>query len=139
MIKNNGRSLFRSSRLLLAGVAAACLAPLATAQAAATFKVGDEGSISVGLGLRASATYDNNAAPDGSSAFDTHLDSVRLYVNGQVNETIGATFNTERDGNGNIKLLDGYARFEFADGFNVWAGRLLPPSDRANLDGPYYL
>ena len=25
------------------------------------------------------------------------------------------------------------------DAFNVWLGRLLPPSDRANLDGPFYL
>ena len=23
-------------------------------------------------------------------------------------------------------------------GFNVWSGRFLPPSDRANLYGPYY-
>jgi len=64
---------------------------------------------------------------------------VRLYVNGQLTKTIGATFNTERDSNGDIKVLDGYLRFEFNDAFNVWGGRLLPPSDRSNLDGPYYL
>ncbi|MEI9891733.1 MAG: hypothetical protein WDN45_15765 [Caulobacteraceae bacterium] len=60
-------------------------------------------------------------------------------MNGQLNKTIGATFNTERDGDGNIVVLDGYARFEFKDEFNIWAGRMLPPTDRSNLDGPYYL
>jgi hypothetical protein len=112
---------------------------MGAAQAAATLKFGDDSSISVGLGMRASLTEDHHGAPDGSSAYDAHLDSVRLYVNGQLNKWIGATFNTERDANGDIKVLDGFARFEFSDGFNVWAGRLLPPSDRANLDGPYYL
>ena len=35
-------------------------------------------------------------------------------------------------------VFDG-AKFEFNNYVNVWAGRLLPPSDRANLSGPYYL
>src|SRR5690349_24201303 len=30
------------------------------------------------------------------------------------------------------------AQFSFSDKFNIWAGRFLPPSDRANLYGPYY-
>ena len=30
------------------------------------------------------------------------------------------------------------ARFEISPKFNIWAGRFLPPSDRANLYGPYY-
>ena len=35
-------------------------------------------------------------------------------------------------------MLDAVARFELSPKFNIWAGRLLPPSDRANLSGPYY-
>jgi len=35
-------------------------------------------------------------------------------------------------------VLDAIARFEFSDELNIWAGRFLPPSDRANLHGPYY-
>ncbi|MFP6751766.1 MAG: hypothetical protein VB855_08825 [Pirellulaceae bacterium] len=27
---------------------------------------------------------------------------------------------------------------KFSDSFNLWAGRMLAPSDRANLSGPYY-
>lgn len=138
MNKHTGRSRLRLRGLLLAA-SAACLAPMGAAQAAGKISLGDDSWVSVGLGVRASVTQDEHGAPDGSSNFDTSLDSVRLYVNGQLNKTIGATFNTERASNGDIKLLDGYVRFEFADGFNVWAGRLLPPSDRSNLDGPYYL
>ena len=33
---------------------------------------------------------------------------------------------------GNIKVLDGYARFEFKNEFNIWVGRMLPPTDRSN-------
>jgi len=137
--KDSGRRPTRLRGLLLAAAAGACFAPLSAAQAGAKLPIGDDGWISVGLGVRASVTESDHGAPDGSSNFDTSLDSVRLYVNGQLNKTIGATFNTERDGDGDIKLLDGYLRFEFNDAFNVWGGRLLPPSDRSNLDGPYYL
>jgi hypothetical protein len=35
-------------------------------------------------------------------------------------------------------VMDAIGRFEFSDMFNIWAGRFLPPSDRANLYGPYY-
>ena len=37
-----------------------------------------------------------------------------------------------------IRVLDGVAKFSFK-GFDLWAGRFLPPSDRSNLDGPFYL
>ena len=35
-------------------------------------------------------------------------------------------------------MLDAYGQLEFSESFNIWAGRLLPPSDRANLAGSYY-
>ena len=48
-------------------------------------------------------------------------------------------FNTEYDGASNkIGVLDAVARFEMSPKFNIWMGRFLPPSDRANLYGPYY-
>jgi hypothetical protein len=119
-------------------IAAAAL-PLSSANAGGTVNFGDGQSITVGLGVRTDFTSQSDGAPNGSRSADFTLDSVRLYVNATLNEYIKATFNTERDGNGNIDVLDGYAQFEFADGFNVWVGRMLPPSDRANLDGPYYL
>ena len=48
-------------------------------------------------------------------------------------------FNTEYNGATNdVDVLDAVAQFEFSPKFNVWFGRFLPPSDRANLYGPYY-
>jgi len=76
--------------------------------------------------------------PDGSVQ-GFQLDTVRLYLNGTVTDNIKMTFNTEYDGATNrIEVLDAIGRFEFSDQFNIWAGRFLPPSDRANLYGPYY-
>jgi hypothetical protein len=70
------------------------------------------------------------------------LNSVRLYVNGTVTDNIKIMFNTEYDGSGagenKVGILDAVGRFEFSDHLNIWAGRFLPPSDRANLYGPYY-
>src|SRR5882757_7158123 len=100
-------------RLALAGTAAAALlAPLGAAHAAGVINFGDGQSISIGLGLRGSLSEDDHGNATGGSATTASLDSVRLYVNGQLTKQIGATFNTERDGNGNIVMLDGYARFE---------------------------
>ena len=48
-------------------------------------------------------------------------------------------FNTEYNGAQNdVEILDAVARLEFTEKFNIWFGRFLPPSDRANLYGPYY-
>jgi hypothetical protein len=140
------RQRFRSAKSgamkVFAGAAtiAALTLPAATAQAGFTTSFGDGKSLSIGLGLRGSFTSTEDGAPNGRSrSADFNLDSVRLYINGSLTSSIKATFNTERDGDGHVRLLDGFARFEPMDEINVWAGRLLPPSDRANLDGPYYL
>jgi hypothetical protein len=117
----------------------AMLGPFGAARAAEVINFGDNESLSIGLGVRASGTFDNNGAPSGGASTDFSLDSVRLYINGQLTKSIGATFNTEKDSNGNIAVLDGYVRFEPKAEFNIWVGRMLPPSDRSNLDGPYYL
>ena len=130
----------RAGSAVLSGVCAlALMSGASAAHAGATIKIGDESSISVGLGVRGSFSSNEHGASDGSRSEDFNLDSVRLYVNGQLTKSIGATFNTERDSDGDIKLLDGYMRYEPMDEFNIWAGRMLPPSDRSNLDGPYYL
>ena len=34
--------------------------------------------------------------------------------------------------------MDAVARIEASPKMNLWMGRFLPPSDRANLYGPYY-
>lgn len=93
--------------------------------------------ITVGAGLQTSFVHTDADAADSNDAFA--LNSVRLYVNGPVTSTIKFMFNTEYNGADNtVQILDAVARLEFSDKFNIWFGRFLPPSDRANLYGPYY-
>ncbi len=97
--------------------------------------------ISIGAGVRAS--FDNTDPSGGKKVDDFNLDSIRLYVSGPVVEHINFMFNTEYKGSppagdNSVQVLDAVGRFEFSDQLNIWAGRFLPPSDRANLYGPYY-
>ena len=95
------------------------------------------GPVTVGAGLR---TEFVSTVPDGGNTNNQFLlDSVRLYVNGPIIDKVKFMFNTEYDGaNNKVGVLDAVARIEVAPQFNIWAGRFLPPSDRANLYGPYY-
>jgi hypothetical protein len=99
----------------------------------------DGPAVSVGAGMRSSFTdvsYENNAAPD---VDDFNLESARIYISGTVTDQIKVMFNTEYDGaDEKVKVIDAAAMFSFSDQVNIWAGRFLPPSDRANLYGPYY-
>ena len=93
--------------------------------------------ISLGGGLRTSFVHTSPDEGDDTDAF--LLDSARLYISGPVTSQIKFMFNTEYDGASNeIGVLDAVAQFEMSPKFNVWMGRFLPPSDRANLYGPYY-
>ncbi len=126
--------------------AATCTMVLASGSAAFAgekYQLWDDDSwVSIGAGLRAQYIYD----PDASNKNDFSLNSARIYANGQFTKIIGFTYNTEIDHNidddsdiSRIRTLDAILRVEFSPEFNVWGGRMLPPSDRANLDGPYYL
>jgi hypothetical protein len=93
--------------------------------------------ITIGAGMRTSFVYNNPSPSKWSDRF--LLDSARLYINGPVTDTIKFMFNTEYTGATNdIGVLDAAARIEISPKVNIWAGRILPPSDRANLYGPYY-
>ena len=137
--KRINRHVGKLSKLALA----ICFSATAvTATAGQTFQLGDSGdsSLTVGFGLRTDFTSLQDGAPNGTSASNTFaVDDSRLYINGQLNNIVKGTFNTERDAAGNVVLMDGITQFEFNDNFNIWLGRLLPPSDRSNLDGPFYL
>lgn len=93
--------------------------------------------VSVGAGVRTSFAHTN---PDiGDDVDDFSLNSARIYISGKATENISLMFNTEYNSNDEeIRVIDAVAQFSFSDKFNIWAGRFLPPSDRANLYGPYY-
>jgi hypothetical protein len=116
--------------LLLLSLGFCVLTPLSRAQVTL-------GPVTVGAGLQTSFV---NTEPDGGNSTNQFvLNSVRLYINGPVYEDIKFMFNTEYDASTNkIGVLDAVARIEVSPMFNIWVGRFLPPSDRANLYGPYY-
>jgi hypothetical protein len=99
--------------------------------------------ISLGIGLRVEAGTNEDPSDDWESNFT--VDSIRPYIAGQVHEYIKFEANFDYNANRNdddfnqIQLLDAIVKLEFNDLFNVWGGRMLPPTDRANLSGPYFL
>lgn len=123
---------------LLAAVALAAALPASHANAGATIPFGEDKSVSVGFGMRASYASVEDAAPDGDSrSNDFNLDSARLFFGASLNKNIKGMLNTEWDGE-QIRVLDAAAQFAISPELNIWAGRLLSPSDRANMAGPYY-
>lgn len=101
------------------------------------FAQGNFGPLTVGAGMRTFFTHEQVDKGGDSDRFA--LDSIRLYINGTVTGKVKFMFNTEyNSSDSRVNILDAVARLEFHPKFNIWAGRLLPPSDRANLAGPYY-
>lgn len=100
----------------------------------------EDGGITAGFGLRSSYSSTKNGAPNGTSrSNDFEVESVRLFLSGHYKNVFKATFNTERKADDSIRVMDAIAQFEPMPEFNVWLGRMLPPSDRSNLDGPYFV
>ncbi len=120
----------RSAPALLSLSGFLLLAPLSWAQ-------GNLGPITVGAGLRTSFV---DTTPDsGTTTNQFQLNDIRLYVNGPVYDDFKFMFNTDYNSATNsVNVLDAVARLEVKPEFNIWAGRFLPPSDRANLYGPFY-
>jgi hypothetical protein len=95
------------------------------------------GPVTVGAGLQTGFVGTEPAS--GSSTDQFALDHARIYISGPVFTDIKFMFNTDYDSVTNkIGVLDAAAQFSVAPEFNIWAGRFLPPSDRANLYGPFY-
>jgi hypothetical protein len=93
-------------------------------------------SVSVGAGMRTSFTETDRPGSANDSS-DFTLDSARIYLSGKVMDNLSFMLNTEYNGS-SVDVMDAAAQFSFSDAVNIWAGRFLPPSDRANLYGPYY-
>jgi hypothetical protein len=115
--------------------------------------------VKVGVGIRTSYNYVQGdhgtlVTPTSGHYQNFAQDDDRIYISGKGNDYIKFTLNTEIfgiDGVGThnnfelppgqqsvVRLMDGIVQFEMDDLFNVWVGRFLPPSDRANLCGPFY-
>jgi len=112
----------------------------AWAHAGAKIEIDEDRWITLGAGLRTSFAAVEDGAPSGSDySKDFDLESFRFYTGGQLFKYLSLEFNAEYDGDQEVRVLDGVVKLEYSNLLNVWAGRFLPPSDRANLSGPYYL
>jgi hypothetical protein len=119
---------------------ACLLGSSATAFAGGTISLGDDKSISIGLGLKTSYTSTSNAAANSKDrSSDFNVDSARLYVNASLSKMVKLTFNTEKSSDDSVKVLDAFGSLQFMPEFNLDMGRTIIPSDRANLSGGYYL
>ena len=108
------------------------------AVAGAKIKIDDTKYFQIGMGFRGEVSLnENNATDPGEDSFDPAVDDIRLYTVSQVHKNVQVEYNTRLNGE-SIDLLDAVAKIDFS-AFEFWLGRQLPPSDRANLDGPYYL
>lgn len=123
----------------LAAAGAVAMVSSLPALAGGTIELDDTRWVSVGAGIKTQFQSVEDGAPNGEDdSNDFDVASARIYINGQIHENIKFTFNTEKDADDNIDVLDLIAQFEFAPSFNVWMGRMLTPADRIEMNGPYY-
>lgn len=96
-----------------------------------------EPSLTVGAGIQGSYSHTETTGTPGLDHFS--LDHARLYFGGDVTKEISVMFNTEYSSTTNtMQILDAVGQFHISPKVNIWFGRFLPPSDRANLYGPFY-
>ena len=115
-------------------------------------KINEHVKVKLGAGARISLRATENGAENGSNwSEDVNLDNLRLYLSASAYDWFGLEFNTDI-GNaqgfedagsgfeeaGNLRVLDAVGKIEPCDYFKLWFGRFLPPSDRANLSGPFF-
>jgi hypothetical protein len=133
-----------------------------SAFAGGTIKADEDKWISIGMGIRTSFNSIEGASPAGHYSNDFKIDNARIYINGQIHKYIKFEFNTDCfncninggagafgnagfttssqnfGGNSSIGLLDAIGKFEFNEMVNLWVGRMLLPSERGELNGPFY-
>jgi hypothetical protein len=119
----------RSLRACLAGFLMLATSPL-WAQAF-------EPSVTIGAGIQSS--YQHTEPTGGTGIDNFSLNHARIYLGGDVTKQISVMFNTEyNSGSNNMQILDAVGEYAASPKFNIWFGRFIPPSDRANFHGPFY-
>lgn len=161
-----GHNVRRWKQFVVAGAMAALVAgmgsTLPSAFAGGTIKADEDKWISIGMGIRTSFNAQEGASPAGHYTNDFTINNARIYINGQIHKYVKFEFNTDCfncqvgggagglfnpstngtsqnfSGNSSIGLLDAIGKFEFNEMVNLWVGRMLLPSERGELNGPFY-
>ena len=100
--------------------------------------------MTLGVGFRGSGVW----AESRNYRNDFSIDNARLYVNGQVHEYVKFEINTEcffcnnTHPNDSPKMsynvLDAIGKVEINRYLNFWGGRMLVPTERGELSGPFF-
>ncbi len=115
----------------------ACLVGLLMGVTPSLRAQGFEPTLTVGAGIQTS--YDHTEPSSGSGLDQFELNHMRLYLSGDITKDFSVMFNTDYNTvTNNMGVLDAVGQFHASPTLNVWFGRFLPPSDRANLYGPFY-
>jgi len=142
---------------VVAGAAVALVAGMVavvpSVYAGGTIKADDDKWISVGMGIRNSFNMvEDGSASGGQWSNGFAVDNARIYINGKIHKYVGFEFNTEcfscnntaaataafGPGSGTVGMLDAIGKFEINELVNVWFGRMLVPTERGELNGPFY-
>ena len=101
-------------------------------------------AISTAFGLRVEGQVQGSG--DKSKFNDFSLNTIYLEArfSGTIDKYFGwqANFNGSAmpaSSSGSASIMDLILKFDAADEFHVWGGRLLVPSDRSNFSGPFFM
>lgn len=110
------------------------------ALAAAVVRIDESRSLSIAVAFRSSLGGTNVPAQDGSSrALDLSVDGAVLAIGGELDKHLRLQINALRvPTTGAITVADAIVQVDVAPFLQVWAGRMLPPLDRALLTGPFF-
>lgn len=125
-------------------MAAVVLAGLGSVAQATEVKIPDT---TITASLRSSFTYTDTEGA-ATSTSDFALNSFNIYLNSKITENIKFSFSSEITGvadasspsgsNTALTVQDAIAQFEYGPTMNIWVGRFLAPTDRANSYGAYF-
>ncbi len=111
-------------------------------------------TVKVGFGIRTSFRGNesedvNSAGTFGGRVRDFQLDNARIFLSGNIGEKISAYLHTDingaqgfagDDGMGDgVRILDAAIDYKLTENVTVKMGRFLPPTDRSNLSGPFFI
>jgi hypothetical protein len=129
----------RSLAIAIALAATTTITPVAS-HAAGTITFGEDKYVSVGFGVLAGYSSVEDTAPNGDDSSDFDLNVTRVYLSGGINKYIKGMVNIENSGGTGDKfsVIDAAAIFQINPELEIYAGRFLSPSSRANMAGPFY-
>ena len=111
------------------------------------YAIDDTKWMTIGMGFRGSGVWVENRPTD-TFRSNFSIDNARVYVNGQVHKYVKFEVNTEcffcnntqagANPQMSYNILDAIAKVEYNRYLNIWGGRMLVPTERGELSGPFF-